>query len=114
MDELHAGERRRFFRYSMGSTMQKDLEVRTVEVVAHIDINVVDENFEPEFIAMVVEQSHQGCGLVLVRYNQDYEKIVKDMEVVVRVGRLHPMKARVRWRKNLDEDLFKIGLEFLE
>ncbi|CAM2007970.1 PilZ domain-containing protein [Acanthopleuribacter pedis] len=114
MDELHAGERRRFFRYSMGSTMQKDLEVRTVEVVAHIDINTEDENFEPEYIGMVVEQSHQGCGLVLVRYSEDYEKIDKGQEVVVKVGRLHPMKAKVRWRKNLDEDLFKLGLEFLE
>ncbi|CAM2066827.1 hypothetical protein SCOR_15715 [Sulfidibacter corallicola] len=114
MDELHAGERRRFFRYSVGSTMQKDLDIRTTEVVAHIDIHTEDDSFEPEYVAMVVEQSHQGCGLVLVRYNKDYEKLTKDVPCIVKVGRLHPLPAIIRWRKDLDEDLFKLGLEFKE
>jgi hypothetical protein len=80
------------------------------DVIATVDVEMKGEEFCPQLLALVSEESAKGCGLVLV---------AKDVLLVgdicrVQVGRLEPIKAEVRWRKVLDPQVFKVGLMYLE
>lgn len=114
MAELHSGERRRHIRFKPGAINIEDLEARTREAVAHIALDVEAEAFKPEVSGFVIEQSHSGCSLVLVRAKEIYDELNKGRNCVIKVGPLAPMQAVVRWRKELDESVFKVGFQYLD
>jgi hypothetical protein len=114
MSELHSGERRRHIRFKPGSVNLEDLEARTREAIAHIGLDPDQAQFAPEVTGFVIEQSHSGCSLVLVRAKEIYDELNKGKLCVIQVGPLSPMKAVVRWRKDLDESVFKVGFQYLD
>lgn len=67
-------------------------------------------SFEPTYTALITEESHRGCGLVL--------KMSTDLQVGtlcrVKVGHGPALSAEVRWRIELDSQIIRIGLMFLE
>ena len=65
-------------------------------------------------LGLIVDLSHAGCSTVFLRSKKIYDKLIPDVECLVQAGSLHPMRAVIRWRNNLDEDLFKVGFQFLE
>lgn len=66
--------------------------------------------FQPCHAAIVTEESHRGCGLVL--------KMTKDLPVGslcrVKVGHAEPLVGEVRWRVELDAQTIRIGVMYLE
>jgi hypothetical protein len=82
------------------------------DTIAHIDcIHLTKTSpFQPTMQALVTEESHRGCGLVL--------KMTKDLQVGavcrVKVGHSSALRAEVRWRVELDSQVFRIGVMFLE
>jgi hypothetical protein len=80
--------------------------------IAQIDcIHLTKESpFAPLMLALVTEESHRGCGLVL--------KMTKDLQVGaicrVKVGHNPALRAEVRWRVELDSQIIRIGVMLLE
>lgn len=114
MSELHSGERRRHIRFKPGAVNLEDLEARTRETVAHIGLDPEATSFAPEASGFIIEQSHSGCSLVLVRSKDIYDELSKGKNCIIKVGPLSPMQAVVRWRKDLDESVFKVGFQYYE
>ncbi len=69
--------------------------------------------FEQYFSALIYDQSYSGCCLVLVRDGHKC-KFTQKMHLAVKVGRLNPMQAEVKWIDIIDERLVKIGIEYLD
>ena len=62
MADLHSGERRRHIRYKPGAVSIQDLEVKTREACAHIDLNLTEGvAFEPRR----VQVGREAQGFVL-------------------------------------------------
>ncbi len=74
---------------------------------ALVDLKTASE-FNPSIVALVLNESFTGCALLL---SCDH-LLKKDQIVSVKVGLLDPIKAQIIWIKNLEENIFKIGLKF--
>lgn len=114
MSEPKGSERRRHIRFTPSPEDQNDLYERSLEAMAHIDLDGQAEDFNPQMMGLLGDQSHAGCSVAFMRKNKLAEKLVQGHLCQVKAGRLHPMKATVRWREDMDEDFFKIGFQFLE
>lgn len=77
-------------------------------------IDTIDEGkkraFQPQHAALVTEESHRGCGLVL--------KMCKELQVGslcrVKVGHAAPAIGQIRWRVELDAQVIRIGVMYLD
>ena len=79
--------------------------------VAFIDLTPKGKTFEPELVALIINESYQGCSLVI---SGKKPLIKKDQEIKIKVGRLSPLMARVVWMKKIESDLFRVGIQILE
>ena len=59
---------------------------------------------------MIVEEAKSGCGLVVVRRPD----LTPGKVIRVKVGRLTPLLAEIKWRNELDTKVARIGCAFLE
>ncbi len=66
--------------------------------------------FHKDFLGLVDGESHGGTAFTI---NQDLEIMEGDF-ILVQVGQLNTMKAQVRWIKEYDENLYRIGIMYLE
>jgi hypothetical protein len=80
--------------------------------VAWIDPSVHEDKhaFKPTVAALVIDEALNGCGLITLA--QDWLR--EGAECMVRVGQLAPLRAEIRWVKDLNDDVLKIGVVFLE
>ena len=106
-----SSERRKYLRFNPSTLNSDDLEKKSLEAVAHIDLNASEEKFESQLVGFVMEKSHSGCSLLILTTGNCLQK---DAHCYVKVGPLHPLLAIVRWCKKLDDQVIKVGLEFLE
>ena len=68
------------------------------------------EEFQPLLPALVVDESHTGCGLVIL-YR---DNIMEGETCMVQVAELEPLPALIRWINHLDEDVLKVGMAYLD
>jgi len=69
------------------------------------------EEFNPTIGAFIVNESPlAGCGLVV----REGDGLEKGMDVRIKLGKLAPLLGRIVWKKELDSELYKIGIELLE
>jgi len=66
--------------------------------------------FDPTVPALVFSESHKGCGLVILLT----PKLLVGEIIRVQVGNLPIFRAEVRWRDQIDSQVVKIGLMFLD
>lgn len=79
--------------------------------IAQVDFGPLDGPFTPSMSALIVEESPMaGCGLVLLQTPDCYIGAI----CRVKVGRLSPLRAEVRWQQLLGEDAMRVGFMFLE
>lgn len=116
MDKLHSGERRKHLRFEPATTDRTDILKCAEEVVAHVCLSLDSDPFTSDVVGLILDLSHSGCSLAMARKGKRLKEadLKKDMKVRVKAGRLHPLQAQVRWTNKIDEDLVKVGLEFLE
>lgn len=69
-----------------------------------------DGTFRPSMVALVPEESSKGVGLVLLTT----PSLQVGNYVRIQVGKLPPLRAEVRWRRDVDPQIIRIGLLFLE
>ena len=79
------------------------------KTLAQLDVEGSAE-FKPSLYGLVLNESYQGCALILLKD----ERISAGAPLRVQVGQLAPMRAEVRWHKELDDQVVKIGLFYLE
>ena len=79
--------------------------------VALIDlINEKPSDFNVGVAAIVENESHRGCGLLLL-----WTEALQPGDVfLVQVGLMDPMRAQVRYRRELDNLAVKLGVQFLD
>lgn len=65
--------------------------------------------FKPELIALILNESFTGCALLV----KSDDEITTNDDMIVKVGEMAPMRARVVWSKNLEENIYKIGIKWL-
>ena len=80
--------------------------------VAWLDPSVHEDkrNFKPMIAALVTDEALKGCGLVTLVHDWLREGV----ECMVQVGELAPLRAQIRWVKDLNDNVLKIGVVFLE
>ena len=82
----------------------------SLEPYALIDRDTENASFQPTIPGFIINESHGGCSLLL----SSGVTLKKDGIIKVKTGDLNPMKAEVRWKRKLDEDIVRIGLKYLE
>lgn len=66
--------------------------------------------FRGDIVALIMDEAPLGgCGLIVHRT----DRLQVGDFCVVQVGRLLPVAAEVRWRREIGEGIVKIGLRFL-
>lgn len=81
--------------------------------LAFIDFNLEhdDKSFEADLSAYIVNESPMGGSSLALRKD---DRIILNMQLLAKVGKLSPLRAEVVWIKELDEELLRVGLKFLE
>lgn len=69
--------------------------------------------FETEAAGLVIEEAYGGCALVVVR-KLIPESLAEGTRLQIKVAKLGPMKAEVRWIRHLDDDVSKLGLQYVD
>ena len=78
--------------------------------IVEIDVDVNGDNFSPSIKGIVTSESYGGCAIAVQSGVN-----IKDQQIInVKVGDLAPMSAKIVWVKELDSDINKFGLKFLE
>lgn len=79
-------------------------------IYAGIDTRTQGHPFQPEIVGLVYEESSHGCGMVLI----GIEKLQQGDICRLQIGSREPIEAEVRWRKEIDPDVVRIGFLYLE
>lgn len=69
--------------------------------------------FETEAVGLVIEEAYGGCALAMVRKLLP-DALVEGTRFQIKVAQLGPMKAEIRWIRHLDEDLSKLGVQYVD
>lgn len=77
--------------------------------IAQLDF-ATGKDFRPTLIGLVINESYTGCAIILVMD----EVPKKDLKLKIKVGALSPLKAQIAWIKNLEENIYKVGIRLLE
>lgn len=80
--------------------------------IAEIDPEAKDNknNFKARIRALIVDEALEGCCLVLT-----HNRLLQVGDIcLVKVGMLDPLISEVRWIRDLDEEIQKIGIMYLE
>lgn len=78
--------------------------------IARLDVSEKVGTFDPDITALVINESYSGCCLVI-----GMNPLPKEGQFCqVQLGQLAAIRAEVRWRVDLDQDVVKLGLLFLQ
>ena len=61
-----------------------------------------------DLVGIVANESYTGCALIVIQ-----NEISPEKNVIVKMGALAAMNAKIVWQKQLEENIYKIGLHFL-
>lgn len=80
--------------------------------IALLDFGAEDRPFTPQEVALIIEEAPMGgCSLAVSRGS---EYLSEGRRCRVKVGRMSPLRAQIRWIRVLDDRVTRFGLEFLE
>lgn len=120
MEEKVVLNRRKHIRFNPGL-----LDVAQVSQPFDSEELCRESDFEGKNVGLILEESYSGCSLVLKEgavlkrpeiENEDEEEIhfPKGSFYWIKVGRLAPLVGIVRWNRELETGLVKVGFEFME
>lgn len=78
--------------------------------VVQLDIKNRSIKFTPTHNALLINEAFKGCGVVV---NASDEFTVGEI-LKVKVGELEPLEAEIRWIEKLDNQVYKLGLFYLD
>jgi len=81
------------------------------DVMAYAELEIEEgRKYRPYASALIFSEAHGGCGLILLAD----EDLHAGMKVRVKVGRLGPLKGEIAWKKEVDPEIVKIGIQYAE
>lgn len=66
--------------------------------------------FSPSTSALILNESYSGCAILMT----SEVVIPTKTKVKIKVGKLDPILGEIIWVKNLEENIFKVGIKLLE
>lgn len=87
-----------------------DVEIARIQFA---DAEPDPSTFRPEISGLVIKEAYGGAGLVTLSHGGRID-IREGARCNVVVGNLGPLKAEVRWVKKLDDDIYKLGIAYLD
>jgi len=105
MNQTQPDNRRRYLRYPPDET----------EIVLLQFSNTLpsEEVFEPETAGLVCEESRGGLRVVVLARGP-IQSVETGARCVVQVANLGLQAAEIRWLETIDDDVIKLGLEFID
>lgn len=103
MTDNNRSEQRRYLRFT-----PEDVGVAMIHFT---DRAPDDIQFDPDTAGLVMEEAYAGCGLV-VPGEAGQGNLREGTPCLIRINKIGPIQAEVRWVKTLDEGVAKIGIEY--
>lgn len=107
---MHEEEIRKYIRF-----FPEPLEIALIDTSqeSFSKYNHAHPEMKTEYVALIENESHKGATLVFVLKEKDLEMIKDGGKWVVQLGKLAPLPAEVKWHKNLDTLIVKVGIVLL-
>lgn len=102
---MSESEQRRFLRFR-----PDEFEIALIQ---YTEARLDDFFFEPEAAGLVLEEAYGGCALAMVR-KQLPDTLAEGSRFQIKVAKLGPMKAELRWIRHLDDDVSKLGVQYVD
>ncbi|MFW7380780.1 MAG: hypothetical protein ACOH5I_18340 [Oligoflexus sp.] len=99
MSQSMAKNRRNHLRFSLG-----ELEV------AYLAKSLDADNFQPELVGLISDESYNGARLVFA----GAVDLQEGEECLLQVGKLPLSRAKIQWIKQLESDVVIAGFQYLE
>ena len=78
---------------------------------AQIAIQSLAEPFKPEVVALIYDEAPLGgCALIVL----DNPLLTMGTECLVKVGRMDPVRSKIVWKKEIEPNLIRLGIEYME
>lgn len=77
---------------------------------ALVEFEPQDGNFHPGTVALIVNESYSGVSLVL----KTQLVIQVGLKLRVKIGDLEPMDALVMWVRELEENIYRFGIQYVD
>ena len=74
--------------------------------LARISTNPDAASFEPDIVGLVSNESYSGCNLIVLAGNS----LSVGSRCKAAIANLDPVDAEVRWIKEIDEGVLRLGL----
>lgn len=80
--------------------------------IVKIDINAGphSSSFSPQLCGFAISEAYGGCGVAVPATDQ----LKKGQTCRVQIGEIGPLSSKIAWIKSVDEEITKVGIEFLE
>lgn len=105
------GERRRYIRFD-----PEELEIallsEQLEEFAGCDLQSFD--FRPTSVGLIMEESFGGCSLVFLDKARDPKPLKSGSQVILKVGKLDPILAEIRWRQEVAPQVVQVGFKYVD
>lgn len=93
----------------LGTSIRKSVRFTSDPLMTAIISYKSKVSFKPENAAIVLNESFTGCALLL----KSDDGFTKDQDIVLKLGDFDPKRAKIVWVKNLEENIYKIGIKWL-
>ena len=77
--------------------------------LVHIDLQPDADKFNPTIVGLAIDEAGKGCGAVVL----NIPAIKEGSRCRIQVGRLPPMMAEIKWVRELDPQVLKIGVLYV-
>ena len=105
MSESGATPKRRHMRFEPDEVVIAELQF--------IDAEPDDRFFKPRLAGPVLDESYDGCALVALSHALP-EDVAEGTRCLVKLNRLGPMRAELRWVRKIDDEVCRIGVHYLD
>lgn len=76
---------------------------------AFIDQDSETDGFDPQLIGLIMNESWTGCSLIIKGSN-----IIQTGKIYqIKLGSKNPAQSKVIWQHALDDEVYKIGFEYI-
>lgn len=85
-----------------------------IDLGAAIEFSLRNEDFQPSYQGLIIDSSPGGCGIVTV--NKDFKLFQENKIFYVKVPDANEIaiKTKIVWFKTLDNNVFRLGLEYID
>lgn len=105
MNQSESTHKRRYLRFEPDEVV--------VAQIQFIDAEPDDRFFKGQVAGPVLDESYEGCAVVVLRHGLPDEPL-EGRPCLIKINKLGPIRAELRWLKPLDDEVCKIGLHYLD